>query len=471
LSIALSKNTQLLLEGDYINSRDSGFTPFVPVIGSVLFNPNGTIPRSRNVGEPTDEIYQTVTRFSYKIEHDFSENWSLQNAFLYNFRDYLDQRTLPGRLEADNRTLNRSYREFYFQSISYAFTANVVSQFSTGSIEHQLLFGIDLNSFENKVPSYRDAIASPIDIFNPIYDQPRGELGDEFRNTTITDSVGIFLQDQITLIDGLILLLGGRFDFFDQTSSDFSFNTESTQSDSAFSPRVGIVYQPIPTVSLYASYTTSFTPGSGVFLFGGSLEGSVDPEDGEQFEIGVKADFNDRLSATLAFYDLTRSNVLTEDPDNPGFQIQTGEQNSRGIELNFVGKILPGWNILAGYAYTDARITEDNTFEVGNRLPNTPYNSFNLWTTYEIQTGNLQGLGFGLGLFYIGDRAGDLENTYVIPSYFRTDAAIFYNRDRLRIALNFRNLFDVNYFELGSSSTRVNYGQPFTLLGNIAWRF
>jgi iron complex outermembrane receptor protein len=471
VSVAIGDRTNLTLEGDYITSRDSGFTPFVPVIGSVLSNPIGKIPRNRNVGEPTDEIEQILTRLGYQLEHKFNDNWSLRNAFLFNFRDYSDKRTLPGILQEDNRTLNRSYREFDFQSTSYNLSTNVVGKFSTGSIQHQLLFGVDLNSYENRVPSFRGAVAAPIDIFNPVYGQAPGELGDEFSNTTVTNSLGIYIQDQISLTDNFKVLLGGRFDAFDQKSEDFSFDTESSKSDSAFSPRLGIVYQPIPAISLYASYVSSFTPANGVFLFGGSLEGAAEPERGRQYEVGIKADFSDRFSATLAFYDLTRTNVLTEDPDNPGFQIQTGEQNSRGIELSLTGEILPGWNLIAGYAYTDARITEDNTFQVGNQLPNTPYHSFNLWTTYQIQQGELQGLGFGLGLFFVGDRAGDLDNTYEIPSYLRTDAAIFYNRDRLRLALNFRNLFDVEYFENGSSATRVNYGQPFTVQGTVSWQF
>jgi iron complex outermembrane recepter protein len=195
----------------------------------------------------------------------------------------------------------------------------------------------------------------------------------------------------------------------------------------------------------------------------------LEPERGNQYEIGVKADLSDRLSATLAFYDLTRTNVLVDTGEN--VQIQVGEQNSQGIELNLAGEILPGWNIYAGYGYTDARITEDIILEVGNRLPNTADHSFNLWTTYEIQQGNLQGLGAGFGLFFVGDRAGDLDNTYDVPSYVRTDAAIFYNRDRFRVALNFKNLFDVNYFESALNSNRVYYGQPFTLQGTVSWQF
>ncbi|RUR84444.1 TonB-dependent receptor domain-containing protein [Chlorogloeopsis fritschii PCC 9212] len=127
--MAIGERTNLTLEGDYIYTRDSGFTPFVPVVGSVLSNPNGKIPRHRNVGEPSDEINASLTRLGYQLEHKFSDNWSLRNAFLYNFRDYSDQRTLPGALQADNRTLNRSYREFDFESTSYNLSTNVVGNF------------------------------------------------------------------------------------------------------------------------------------------------------------------------------------------------------------------------------------------------------------------------------------------------------------------------------------------------------
>ncbi len=170
-------------------------------------------------------------------------------------------------------------------------------------------------------------------------------------------------------------------------------------------------------------------------------------------------------------YDLTRTNVLVTDPNDQDFQIQTGEQKSRGIELSLTGEILPGWNILAGYAYTDARISKDTTFDIGSRLENVPNHAFNLWTTYEIQKGDLKGLGFGLGLFFVGDRTGDLPNTYDVPNYLRTDATIFYKRDKFGVGLNFENLFNVEYFEFGYSGSRVEYGQPFTVQATISWEF
>lgn len=195
------------------------------------------------------------------------------------------------------------------------------------------------------------------------------------------------------------------------------------------------------------------------------------PERGTQYEVGVKADINDRLSANLALYDLTRSNVTTPDPNTPGFSVQTGRQRSRGVEMDISGEILPGWNIIGGYAYTDARITEDNDLSiVGNRRYSAPEHSFNVWTAYTIQDGDLQGLGFGLGLFFTSERFADNANTVVLPSFLRTDAAIFYERDRFRAAVNFRNIFDVEGFTTNGSSSFVNRGAPFSVQGTISWQ-
>jgi iron complex outermembrane recepter protein len=261
--------------------------------------------------------------------------------------------------------------------------------------------------------------------------------------------------------------LGGRFDAFEQTDEDLIADTETPQSGDAFSPRLGIVYQPIKPISLYASYARSFAP-----TIGRSADNEpFEPGRGTQYEIGVKADINDNLSTTLALYDLTRTNVNSPDPDNPDFEIQTGEQNSQGVELFVSGEILPGWNVIAGYAYTDAKITEDETYAVGNNINNVAENTFNLWTSYELQQGSLKGLGFGLGFFYVGDRTGDLDNTFVLPNYFRTDAAIFYERDRFRAALNFSNLFDEEYFVNSNAAFPVYPGEPFTVQGTLAWEF
>ncbi|OYD88135.1 hypothetical protein CDG77_25470 [Nostoc sp. 'Peltigera membranacea cyanobiont' 213] len=125
-------------------------------------------------------------------------------------------------------------------------------------------------------------------------------------------------------------------------------------------------------------------------------------------------------------------------------------------------------NIAAGYAFIDARIDQDRVFPVGNQLNNAPQHTVGLWTSYEIQSSTFKGLGFGLGLFYVGERQGDLANSYSFPSYVRTDASIFYKRDRFRAALGVKNLFDVEYFDSSYGRNRVFYGEPLTLQGTIS---
>ncbi|MEH2180219.1 TonB-dependent siderophore receptor [Nostoc sp.] len=470
VSLAIGNRTRLTLEGDYLDSQGS-FVSGLPAVGTVLPNPNGRIPRNRNTSEA--ELNRTLGRVGYRLEHQFSDNWSLQSAFRASFFEYHGDPTITpsGNLNSDNRTVDRERYDSVFSSQAYDLTAYVTGRFSTGAVAHQLLFGVDLSRRDDNRGQDFAATASPIDVFNPVYGQPTGSRILVADSSGLTDALGIYIQDQVTLAENLKLLLSGRFDLFEQISRDFLANTRTNQSGDAFSPRVGIVYQPIPPISLYASYSRSFNPTSGT-----SFENRLfQPGRGTQYEVGLKADLNDRLSATLALYDLTRTNVLTADT-RPGvppglFSIQTGEQRSRGVELGVQGEILAGWNIIAGYAYTDAQITQDNRLPVGDRLTRVPENAFNLWTTYEIQQGTLWGLGVGLGLFFIGECQVDLPNTFLqLPSYLRTDAAIFYNRDRFRAALNFRNLFDITYFE-GFSSDRVFYGEPFTVQGTISWEF
>ncbi|MBW4622898.1 MAG: TonB-dependent siderophore receptor [Cyanosarcina radialis HA8281-LM2] len=473
LNFSLGKNTDLIVEGDVNIAERNGRQPFgVPAVGSVLPNPNGRISRSFSFAGPQKDNQTAVGRVGYRLEHRFNDNWKLRNAFLYSFSDDDDGGGAPyflsAGLDPDNRTLNRTATIGSYFVDAYYLNTDLLGKFRTGSIDHQLLFGFSLNrrvddfSFETDIP------AAPVDIFNPVYDQrivPTGVRNDS--GFVTRDTLGIYLQDQIAFAENLKLLLGGRIDLFEERNNNRFTNEETSQSDTAFSPRVGIVYQPIPPISLYASYSRSFAPTIGRSASGEALL----PERGTQYELGIKADLNRRLSATLAFYDLTRSNVTTTDPDNVGFSIQTGKQRSRGIELDIGGEILPGWNIIGGYAYNDARVTEDNDIPVGNRLFSVPEHSFNLWTTYRIQKGDLRGLGFGLGFYYVGERAGDLDNSFELPSYFRTDAAIFYERDRLRAVLNFRNLFNVEYFASRGFINGIYTGEPFAVQGTLSWQF
>jgi iron complex outermembrane recepter protein len=434
------------------------------------------IPLKRILGEPDDVSEIEEIGFSYRLEHNFNENWKIRNAFRFLSSDTFDYRAEPLSLDETTGILSRNFRSNDDYQETYALQTDLVGKFATGSINHTLLFGVDLarttsGGTQKRLPA---GITPSIDVFNPVYNAiPRpglGELTVVVRdNQDRSDSLGIFLQDQIALADNLKFLVGGRLDIVDQKSKDLLDGTESNQYDTAITPRLGIVYQPIQPISLYASYSQSFQPN-----FGTRADGSVlEPERGTQYEVGVKGEFLDgRLAATLAAYHITKSNIATTDPTNPDFSIPVGKQRSQGIELGIAGEILPGWNIIASYSYIDAEITESNDGLVGNRPPNVPFNTASLWTTYELQRGDLKGLGFGIGLFYVGDRQGDTDNTYIIPSYLRTDAAIYYQRENWRAGINIQNLFNEKYFQ-GANFGRVAIepGAPLTVIGSFSVTF
>ena len=363
---------------------------------------------------------------------------------------------------------------------SFELQTNVVGEFSTGSIDHTLLAGVDLNRRRDDGTVARGdlSVINVLNIFDPDYDSL---VTPDFDTAPVVlssegniDSLGIYLQDQITLLDNLKLLVGLRYDTADQESLNANFRnpvgTETSRFDDAFSPRVGLVYQPIEEVSLYASYSQSFAPN-----FGNTADGEpLEPERGEQFELGTRAELLEgRLVANLALFNITKENVATTDPDEPLFSIAVGEQRSRGVELDVIGEILPGWDIAANYAYTDTEITEDNDGLEGNQLFGVPEHNANLWTTYDIQTGPLSGLGLGIGINFVGERFGDNANSFKLDSYFLTNAAISYQRDNWQAGLNFRNLFDVNYIESAENSRtgEINPGEGFTVVGSVSIEF
>ena len=481
LKLINSDKTQLIAELEHLTYNTTGSAPELPALGTVIDNSEGEVDSSANLGEPSlSENESRATRWGYRFKHDFSDNLKFTNELLISNVDVpRSDFVLPTTLGGDNRTLNRILVENPNELSSLNLNTSLAGKFATGNIKHELLFGVEVSrdTFEDRLDI--NGLA-PIDIFNPEYsEQVFNELGTFEDTKTETNSIGFYLQDQISLSDQWIVVLGGRFDIADQTYEDRRApNNSFERTDEAFSPRAGIVYKPAENISFYGSYTRSFKPviGQEVFLdpvTSERIEGDpFEPEIGTQYEIGVKADLLDnKLSTTLALFHLERTNVIEESARGQVGSEQTGKQRSQGVEVSVAGEITPEWNIIASYAYTDAIISEDDVLPEGNFLRNVPEHAASLWTTYQIKSGNLRGWGLGLGLYYVGERQGDLNNSFTLPSYLRTDASLFYRRSNLSASLNFQNLFDVNYYQGARNDLRVIPGAPFTVFGKVSVEF
>ncbi len=464
LTLQLSPRTTLTTEFEYLDYSyifDKGL-PLDPV--------SLELPVNRFIGEPNlDPTTGNVASITSNFEHQFSEDWKFRqglNATINN-TEVGNARIYTISLRDDGRTLDRTSSVGAQKTENYTSQSEISGKFNTGSLRHNVLFGVELARFKYGYDVF-EAPLDPINIFNPVYGARPGEFSLSFAGEQGGDNIGIYVQDLIEILPNLKILAGGRFDVVDSFFKDRPTNTVvNEQTDSRFSPRAGIVYQPSQSTSVYFNWTNAFVPQ----IFSRSRIGEqFKPEVGEQFEVGIKQDFFDsRVSATLALYQITRQNVLTSDPVDTNFSIQTGEQRSRGIELDIGGEILPGWKVIASYAYIDAAVTEDNVIPIGNRPAGVPEHSASLWSTYEIQNGNLQGLGFGLGLVYAAEREVSLPNAFTVPSYLRTDASVFYRRSNYRVGLNIKNLFDINYYEVDGFSLLP--AAPLTVLGTFAVEF
>lgn len=465
--------TDLSVSAEYLESnRPADFG--LPAVGTSVAN----VSRDRIVTEPTDQVTNQSLNIGYGLDHQFSDNWKLRNAFRYASNQYaFNVVALPLSFDETTNTVNRFFATQDAQTKDYTFQTNLTGEFATGDVNHKLLVGADYVRRESRLFSSLGA-PTALDLFNPVFGTvkpSRADLPGFGGDSTSGNSFGFFVQDQVEVVKNLKLLAGVRYDTLSQTTTNIpgvAIEPGATSlTASALTPRLGLLYQFNKGLSAYGSYSQSFLPNSGTTISGAALE----PQRGKGYEIGVKSDLIDgKLFATLAYFDISKQNVRLTDPTNPLFSITSGEQNSRGIEFDITGEPAPGLKLVASYAYTDAKTSAnlDPTL-IGKKLFGVPEHAASFWASYELQQGQIKGLGFGAGLNFKGDREGDLANTFRLGSYLTADAAIFYKKDDWRFALNFKNIGDAKYVEsgFGIPGSANNFGDPFTVISSVGVEF
>jgi iron complex outermembrane recepter protein len=468
-------DTQLTLLGRY--QHDTGHLGFpLPAEGTVLPNPNGEIPISLFVGEPSNPnpVSEVNKQFGYQLTHQFNDSFSFyQNVRLAWYENHWDKLLYPSFLGGDERTLNRYPLSYQQEWSTYAADTGVRFRLKTGRIQHDLVAGVDYyrepNKYNEESIDFNDPSAyMPLDVFNPVYGTPFSPIHPVASGDTRTQYVGLYLQDRMQLTKRLSLTAGGRLDF----ASNRDFSQPDSNNNNAFSPRVGGNYLLEPGVTLFADYSKSFLPQTGMVYDGSTSGAFANPEDGDQWEGGVKTSLlSGRMVNTVSVYRLTRTDVLTSDPNHPNFYVLTGKQRSKGVELETIFKLHSTWNLILAYAFTDAKVVMDNVIPAGTPTQNVPKNSVNVWSTYELQRGWLRGVGLGFGARYYTDQSGDLLDTFSIPAYGLMDASIFYRRGHLGWQLNAYNLADKRYFTGSYNDVYVQPGSPRSIRTTLSWKF
>ncbi|RYD42133.1 MAG: TonB-dependent siderophore receptor, partial [Verrucomicrobiaceae bacterium] len=449
----ISEDTKFTFLGSYTRDDNSEGMP-LPAEGTVWSNPNGRIPLDRYIGIPGqgNNIEFERLRLGYEFSHRFNDNVSLRQNFSYSRIDQTWDRVFYPQFAGpwDGRNLTLSPYSYDDTSERYGVDTGVDFNFDTGSVKHSATVGVD---YYHEKGNFSSAYSAPvvIDVFNPNYNVPVLKPTLVASPESGSEIFGFYAQDHMKLTDAVSLTLGARFDSYEDTSSG--------DSETAFSPKIGTSYEFIKGVAAYANYSTSFQPQtnpSGV---------AVDPIEGENIEAGVKYTALDgRLTGMASVFQLNRENAVVGTGGTS--YVMSGEQRSRGFELENTLALLPGLDITSSYTYLD---TEDRDTDLP--LIGVPEHVFNIWAKYTIQDGTFKGLGFGLGGRAVSEQSGDLGNSFNLPSYAVLDAALYYERDNFSAQLNFKNITEEDYFSGSYNEFYVLPGDPINVTASVAWKF
>lgn len=296
----------------------------------------------------------------------------------------------------------------------------------------------------------------------------------EFSPSVQTETAkGIYGNVQLQLADRLKAIVGGRLSWYtydENSDGDVSSYKQAHQ----FTPYAALIYDLNPEWSAYTSYTDIFLPQSSYKTASGA---ALDPAVGSNYEIGVKGElFDKRLNTSLALFLIRQNNRYQVDPANPticpgvsntsGCYINGGEVESKGIEAQIDGEVLPGWQLAAGYTFNSQYYLKDRTStgaastnEGKTFSTNTPKHIFRAWTSYRLP-GGWSKLTVGGGV--TSQSATTYTNTagtrWTQSGYGIWSSFARYEVDKnWSMSLNFNNMFDRRYY---LDNVGAYYGEP-----------
>ncbi len=472
----ISDRTQANLDIEY-QHRDNTMDGGIPPIG----NRPAPVPISRQLADPfNNKSIGDRTYVGFNWSHAFNDKWKLNHRISAEFFDedqnftfFFKPATATGDIQ--NNT-GRGFSKNMRQQQNYYTTLNLTGKFDTAMLEHTILGGFDYFVVENQGAQTccRAFPAGNFNIFNPTYQTAESI-------TTLTPNpdrsqewYGLYFQDQIKFPFNVYGNVGLRYD--NATGRNDTKGIITTQEDRV-SPRGGLLWRPLNWLSVYGNYSENFGPSNSFFT-----PKALPPQTAQEWELGAKTEFMDgRISATFAYFDLTKQNLAVTDPTNPNLQRAIGEQESRGYEFEVAGEVLPGWRVIGAYTHLPyAVINKDVGFNgglgnTGHRMFNTPRNYGSLWNTYEFQYADLRGLKIGGGVIAAGQSQGDNENDYQLPGYATVNLLASYGLNvagkKLTFQLNANNLLDKTYYPGSNSGYTIGVGSPRTFLGSVKLEF
>jgi iron complex outermembrane receptor protein len=491
------KKTDILVQGDYLKYE---LTPDFG-IGSLAGKIPTTISRSSYFNTPWAYNKAVQTNASATIDHKINDSWKLNVIGSYQLfkRDYYSTERIQADAIGD---WNRSLARINTAEDYYSAQANLTGKIETGKISHQVLIGTDADSYLNTSHTFNlTAAYDKINLLDPNKYNARVDMPfakDSLRTEAPTYRLGYYAQDLVSLSDKFKVLAGLRWsyqkalvtDIYNLVNGTTKKGTTSAKADQAFSPKLGLVYQPITSMAVFASYSNNFTVNSGIDVFDQALRPSLV----DQFELGLKNDFlKGKLTANFALYKIINNNLAQQAQylldgvtvnTNTNIKELTGQTTSDGFELDLTGSVVPGLYFMTGYSFNYMRYTRTSglkgSYIEGERLVSNPAHTAHGSLFYTFNSTKLKGVKLGASSYYIGERNAGWNNTVgqtqsetrLIPmSGFTTfDLSAGYTLKRISVLAKLSNITnELNYYVHENYS--VNPIPPRQFLTTLSYKF
>ena len=448
----------------------------VNVIGSnYLFSKKGyaDLPRDFTTAEANLPATNMTERSVLAIlEHKINADWKITGQLSYINYQQQGMSMWPqwpnGFVPGNDSLLNRGVSIWDILGMSKIGQVFLNGEVITGKVKHKILAGVDMSNKEYYHDWNQSASLGTLNIYKPVYGV--SSLSDEFdRSKSLRERgvryyntyTGLYVQDELNFFDDkLRLTLAGRHTTL-KTGDVYS----GSYTRSRFTPRIGVSYSVDKNTAAYFVSDQSFMENYGTDWQGKSFAPIV----GANLELGIKRDWmNGKWNTGVSVYQITRNNVLTADlaHTNPStgqpFSRESGQQKTKGVEVDIKGQILHNLDVIINYAYTEAKTTKDSDPKaIGNQVAGSTRHIQNTWLNYRFDNGALNGFGISLGYQYQAKRSpwyvfDNSKNS--LPDYFRMDGSLSYTKDKMSFNLVVNNILN-KYLYSGAPYADYYYWQ------------
>lgn len=442
-------------------------------------------PRETFFGDPNQSPSTAVVdAFMAKVETGLAPNILLRNSFRAMHYDTLRQNVQPNSVVNPSTLLLKisAYSQANLRTNLFNQT-EIEARGQLGGMDHLLLAGLELGHQESdniRQTGYfgasGTATTATVNAMDPKASVTRWAAATTDTNNDVTANLAaLYLQDQITLTSHWKAVVGLRYDRFSVSLDDRNAaNIDLARTDTALSPRAGLIYQPTAAASYYASYSYAFLPSSETLSLSVN-NADLKPEKSTNWEVGGKWDVSPAFTLTAAVFRLDRADVKSKDPNDSTKLVLSGLQRTDGIELGFQGQVYEFWQVYGGVALLDASVVKATggsatsaAVPAGTLMPLVPRQAASWWNKFQLPGA----WSLGLGLITQSKTYASTTNAVLLPAFTRADVAVYYTFGKQnRVALNIENLLDRHYFPTAGNDYNITVGTPRRAQLTLSCRF